>query len=71
MINKWANGEDATSNKRARSPEDDQGAETSVRGKRRPRNYDDYDRPIQVAIVFTIKDARKDEYHNNGYRGSS
>jgi hypothetical protein len=66
LANKWANGEDAASNKRARSPEEDQPRCGNDR-KRRPRNYDDYDRPVQVAASFTSKDGRKDDYRNSGF----
>lgn len=70
LANKWANNEDAASNKRARSTEEDRSRRGNDR-RRRPRNYDDYDRPTQVVAGFTSKDDRKDDYRNSGYRGSN
>ena len=44
LANKWANGEDAANNKRARSPEEERSRHGNNR-RRRPQNYDDYGRP--------------------------
>jgi hypothetical protein len=69
LANKWANGKDAASNKRARSPEEDRLRRINDR-RRRPQNYDDYDRSAQVAVGFTRKDDRKYEYRSSRYQGS-
>ena len=66
LANKWANGEDAASNKRARSPEEDRARRGNDR-RRRIRNYDDYDQPAQVAAGFISKDDRRCDYRNTGY----
>ena len=70
IANKWADGEDAFHNKRARSPEEDRFRRSNDR-KRRYRNYDDYDGPSQVAAGFPSNENRKDEYRSSGYRSST
>jgi hypothetical protein len=70
LTNKRDNGKNTTSNKRARSPEEER-PRCGNDHKRRPRNYDDYDQPVQIAASFTRKDDRIDDYRNNGYRGNN
>jgi hypothetical protein len=71
LANKWANGEDAVSNKRARSPEEERYRRNNDSKRRGSRNYEDYDKPNQVAAGFTSRDDRKDEYRSGGYRSSN
>jgi cobalamin biosynthesis protein CobT len=75
LANTWASGEDAASNKRARSPEEEQARRGNDRS-RRSRNYDDYDKPKQVSAGFTSKGDRRDDDmrdsdRSGGYRNNN
>jgi hypothetical protein len=70
LANKWANGEDAAGNKRARSPEEDKARRGNDR-RRWTRNYGDYDQSVQIAASFASKDDRKIDHHNSRYRGNN
>ena len=68
IANKWADGEDAVKNKRARSPEEDRYRQSNDRKRRGTRNYDDYDGPSHVVARFSSEDNRRDTYRSSGYR---
>jgi hypothetical protein len=51
LENKWANGEDAASNKRASSPEENRARRGNDR-MRPTQNYDDYDQPAKSWLAL-------------------
>jgi hypothetical protein len=59
IANRFADGEDACTNKQTRSPEDDRGNRYSGQ-RRRSHNYDNYGSHSQVAAG----------YKDNGYQGN-
>jgi hypothetical protein len=71
ITNGWADDEDAVSNKRARSPDDDRFRCSNDHKRRGGRNYEDYDGPKKVTVGFINRDDGKGEYHGSGYRNSN
>jgi hypothetical protein len=64
VANRFADGEDAYHNKRARSPEDNR-PHRSYNQRRRSRNYDSHN---QIAAGFKGKGSKEEECRNIGYR---
>jgi hypothetical protein len=64
IANRFAHGEDAYNNKRARSPEDDRHSRPHNQ-RRRSRNYENHN---QVAAGFKGKRSKEGEHRNMEYR---
>jgi hypothetical protein len=67
IANKWADGEDAVYNKRARPPEEDRNRNIN-QNRRRFRNFAEYDGPSQVSAGFRSNNGNN---HRDDYRRSS
>jgi hypothetical protein len=66
IAKRFADGEDASNNKRTRSPEDDR--ENKYGSQRRSRNYDNYGYHSQVVVGYKDNNYQGDDRRNSGYR---
>jgi hypothetical protein len=69
VANKFADGEDAYHNKRARSPEDDRPHRYNSQ-RRRPQNYDNHNSHNQVAAGYRGKHSKCKEQQSSGYHNN-
>jgi hypothetical protein len=67
VANRFADGEDACTNKYTRSPEDDRGNRYGGQG-RRSRNYNNYGSHSQVAAGYKDNSYQGNDRKNLGYR---
>jgi hypothetical protein len=69
VANKFADGEDAYHNKRARSPDDDRPHGYNSQ-RRRPQNYDNHNSHNQVAAGYRGKHSECKEKQSSGYHNT-
>jgi hypothetical protein len=67
IANRFADGKDASNNKRTRSPKDDRG-NRYISQRRRSRNYDNYGSHSQVAAGYKDNTYQGDDRRNSGNR---